>query len=254
MALPLLHAGRADYIPGVNQVEDSESAPNVGAAAEVVDRLKDRIRRGDYRPGDRLPSERALSDELGVSRPTVREAIRALATMNVVAQRHGSGIYVRSLDVFDLLEPVRFALELSEPTLASLFEIRLALEPLAARHAATRANSRELQRLASISHEAAQPRVSVTRFLELDAALHETILEASGDDLLRTIISSLSFLSNESRRRTVRRPGVRAMTVQDHTAIAEAIANRDEAGAANAMEQHLRHLVEASGVPLPSST
>lgn len=232
--------------------ESTTTAGKASAAAEVIDEIKRRIRGGVYTPGDKLPAERTLSEELGVSRPTVREAIRALASMNIVTQRHGSGVYVRSLDVFDLLEPVRFALELSEPTLMSLFEIRLALEPIAARLAATRATDSERQQLTNIAREAAKPRVSTARFLELDTELHETLLRAARDDLLRTMISSLAFLSYESRKRTVRRPGIRAATVRDHSSIARAVARGDGDAAARSMERHLRHLWQSSGAG-PSS-
>ncbi|HZQ80714.1 MAG TPA: FadR/GntR family transcriptional regulator [Gaiellaceae bacterium] len=218
-----------------------------GVAAEVVDELKGRVRRGVYGPGDKLPSERALSEELGVSRPTIREAIRALAAMNIVSQRHGSGVYVRSLDVFELLEPVRFALEVSEPTLASLFQVRLALEPLSAQLAAARATDAEIRHLSSIAEAATASRVSVSRFLELDTALHEALVLASHDELLRTIISSLAFLAHESRERTVRQPGVRESTIRDHAAIVRAVENRDSRAAGEAMDRHLRNLLTASG-------
>jgi GntR family transcriptional regulator, transcriptional repressor for pyruvate dehydrogenase complex len=221
------------------------SGGSVGS--EVVDELKTRIRSGVYAPGDKLPSERTLSDELSVSRPTIREAIRALSEMNIVAQKHGSGVYVRSLDVFELLEPVRFALELSEPTLASLFRIRLALEPLAARLAAERATEREIEHLMEIANAAGAPRVSVSRFLGLDTALHESLVLAAHDDLLRTMTSSLAFLSHESRERTVRRPGVRAASIRDHSLIADAVRRRDARAAGAAMEGHLRNLWAASG-------
>jgi DNA-binding FadR family transcriptional regulator len=228
--------------------ESLQQPAPAGVAAEVVDELKRRIRNGTYRVGDRLPSERSLSEELGVSRPTVREAIHALASMNVVVQKRGSGAYIRSLEVFDLLEPVRFALELSEPTLATLFAIRIAIEPLAARLAALRATRTEVDALVAIATEARGPRVSVARFLELDTALHEQLLIAARDDLLRTMVASLAFLSHESRQKTVRQPGVRAATVRDHIEIARAVARRDADGAARAMERHLGRLRSASGV------
>jgi GntR family transcriptional regulator, transcriptional repressor for pyruvate dehydrogenase complex len=228
------------------------AADQTGAAADVINEIKTRIRRGVYNPGDRLPAERVLSEELGVSRPTVREAIRALASMNIVSQRHGSGVYIRSLDVFDLLEPVRFALELSEPTLVSLFEIRIALEPIGARLAAVRATTSERQLLLGTASEAAKPRVSMARFLELDTTLHETLLAAARDDLLRTMVSSLTFLSYASRKRTVCQAGVRAATIRDHAAIARAVARGNGAAAANAMETHLRRLQTASGATADS--
>jgi DNA-binding FadR family transcriptional regulator len=219
-----------------------------GVAGELVDELKRRIRDGRYRPGDKLPSERALSEEFRVSRPTVREAFRALAALNIVVQRHGSGVYVASLSVADLLEPVRFALQLNEPTLASLFQIRLALEPMAARLAATNANKEEIDGLIRIAETTKRRRLSISAFLDLDADLHERVALAAHDDLLRTIISSLAFLSHESRRHTARKPGVREATIVDHVQIVRSIAARDAIAAERAMQAHLSRVYALSGV------
>jgi GntR family transcriptional repressor for pyruvate dehydrogenase complex len=225
----------------------SVAAPRApGVAAELVESLKQLIRDGAYRPGDRLPSERALSDEFGVSRPTVREALQALAAMKVVEQRHGSGVYVAPLAVYDLLEPVRFALELNEPRLASLFEIRLALEPIAARLAAARATDEEVEELWRIVEAAGRPRVSQARFVELDTELHDLVLRAARDDLLRSIVSSLGVLSRKSRQRTVRQAGVRNMTVRDHRAVVGAIDAGDGIAAARAMTRHIERVRRAS--------
>jgi GntR family transcriptional repressor for pyruvate dehydrogenase complex len=216
-----------------------------GAAGELVDALKTAIGDGTYVPGQRLPPERALSETFGVSRPTVREALQALAAMNLIELRRGSGAYVTDLRVFDLLEPVRFAIELNEPTLASLFEIRGALEPIAARRAAERRTQGEARGLRRIADAASAPGVDDERFVELDVDLHEAIVSASRDDLLRTILSSLSVLLYASRIRSMEKAGVRELTLRDHTAIVAAIdAGRGEDAAA-AMRAHLEHTRDA---------
>lgn len=248
MRWPGHFAARYDRL--VVGLHEAGALRTAGVAAEIVDALKGLIRDGVYRPGDRLPSERTLSGEFGVSRPTVREALRALAAMNLVEQRHGSGVYVAPLAVYDLLEPVRFALELNVPTLASLFEIRLALEPIAARLAAEHATPEEVERLWRIVDAAAKPRVSRTQFLELDTQLHDLILRAARDDLLRSILLSLAVLSRESRQRTVRQSGVREPSIRDHRALVTAIEAGDGAAASKAMTSHLERLRLVSGAVL----
>ena len=92
------------------------------ATIDTIMSIKAQIQSGNIGPGERLPSERELSEALGVSRPTVREAVQSLAAMNILDVRHGTGIFVSSLDIGELLTPMRFALELTTPTFDHLFE------------------------------------------------------------------------------------------------------------------------------------
>src|SRR5690606_8537975 len=118
-----------------------------GFTTDTVSAIKGMILDGRLRPGDQLPSERALSEALGVSRPTVREAIRSLQAMNIVETRHGAGTFVSSLSVEELLRPLQFALALSDFAMEHLFEVRLMLEPGAAELAAERASDDEIEEL-----------------------------------------------------------------------------------------------------------
>lgn len=217
-----------------------------GAAWEVVDVVQQAIRDGTYRRGERLPSERAISEQLEVSRPTVREAIGALTALGVVESRRGSGVYVAPLVPGELLRPLQFALELSEPTISDLFEVRFALEPLAAGLAADHHGVEDLEAMRKCIGLGAGERVSSTRFVELDAQLHMLIVGASGNCLLHNLAASLSWLSLQSRERTVREPGMQAASVRDHEAIVSAIAARERIGAETAMRDHLERVWQAS--------
>src|SRR3954467_12838375 len=84
---------------------------------------------GRLSPGQRLPAERELSELLGISRPTLRETIRSLVSLNILQSRHGSGTYVAALDTAPLLEPLEFVMALNGRTVEELFEARLLLEP-----------------------------------------------------------------------------------------------------------------------------
>jgi GntR family transcriptional repressor for pyruvate dehydrogenase complex len=209
------------------------------APAEVIETLQQSIRSGVYKPGERLPSERALSDELDVSRPTIREAIHALTALGILESRRGSGIYVAAPVPGELLRPLQFALELSEPTLSSLFEVRFALEPLAAGLAAERRDAQALEQMSDCVRLAADERASAARFVELDTRLHMLIVKATDNDLLHNLVASLSWLSLQSRELTVREPGLRAGSMRDHEAIVHAIRDADRAGAEAAMRAHL---------------
>src|SRR3954470_12088201 len=99
------------------------------AATEAIRAIQEMIVDGRLAPGQRLPAERELSEMLGISRPTLRETIRSLVSLNILESRHGSGTYVAALDPATLLEPLQFVMSLRGRTLDELFEARLLIEP-----------------------------------------------------------------------------------------------------------------------------
>jgi GntR family transcriptional repressor for pyruvate dehydrogenase complex len=216
--------------------------PKRRATADAITAIQAQIRSGKLRPGERLPSERALSEALGVSRPTVREAVQSLAAMNILHVRHGAGIFVASLDLDELLTPMRFALELNEPTVDNLFEVRIALEPRAAELAARRATDEQVAGIVECAAALGRRGVTQAELLELDVELHRRIVEASANELLINLIASLNVLSRHSRELTIRIPGVTRRTREDHRRIVEAIAARKPKQARGAMASHLENV------------
>ena len=117
--------------------------------ADVVDQIKRLITLGTLVPGQRLPSERVLADLLGVSRPTTREAVRALEAMGIVSTRHGSGTFVTDLSAETLARPLIFVLDINRNALHELFAVRVLLEAGAAEAAAASADIDTCDRLAA---------------------------------------------------------------------------------------------------------
>jgi DNA-binding FadR family transcriptional regulator len=120
-------------------------------AAEAIKAL---IVAGELTSGDALPPERDLAVTLGISRPSVREAIRALTAMNVVEPRHGGGTYVTSLEPRLLARPINFLLQVEPKTFLHLFEVRQVLEVGAARLAAPRMTDELVGELENLVEEA----------------------------------------------------------------------------------------------------
>ena len=126
-----------------------------GVTQEAIDRIRDGIVSGDWGPGTRLPREADLARELGLSRNSLREAVRALSLARVLEVRQGDGTFVSSLEAVDLLAPTLSATHLLRGrTVLELFEVRRMLEPEAAAMAATRSDAtviaalaRELERM-----------------------------------------------------------------------------------------------------------
>jgi GntR family transcriptional repressor for pyruvate dehydrogenase complex len=218
--------------------------------AEAIRTIKDMILDGRLAPGQRLPPERSLSEALGVSRPTVREAIRSLQAMNILESRHGAGTFVASLSVDELLRPLQFVLSLAGGGLDHLFEVRLLLEPGAAALAAARASEEQVAGLRDCAARAEAEAVdNAEAMLLLDTELHERIVEASGNPLLQHLWAATSTLGAESRAYTVRLPGVRPQTITEHHAIVDAIAARDAAAAEAAMTEHITRIRDAALAP-----
>ncbi len=219
--------------------------PRRRATADAITAIQNQIRAGKISPGERLPSERALSEALGVSRPTIREAVQSLAAMNILDVRHGAGIFVSSLDIGELLRPMRFALELTAPTFDHLFEIRLVLEPLAAELAAARATDEQLEGIQDCLKRLNARGRTREELLEYDIELHRRIVDASQNELLVSLIASLNMLSRQSRELTIEIPGVAKQARADHQALVVAIVSRKPRQAREAMASHLDNVRSA---------
>lgn len=218
----------------------------------VVHRILDLVREGELQANDKLPTERALAEQLGVSRPTVREALRALSILGVLEIRHGGGVYVTALDDAELLDPLDFFVSLNLQNLAELFEARIRFEPMIAGMAAVRLDESALERLhGMVAAQMADPE-DAQLFHDTDTEFHKTILEASGNMFLSRIGKLLQVLGDQARREFQRKKAIRLQSINDHRAIMEALAAHDSAGAELAMRQHMMNvrnaLREVSGV------
>src|SRR5690348_10927196 len=167
--------------------------PGGGVTDEAIERIRERIASGTWGPGTRLPREADLAKQLGLSRNSLREAVRALALARVLEVRQGDGTYVSSLEPGELLQPTVSATHLLQGrTVLELFEVRRLLEPEAAALAAVRAGDelrealrRELERMFAAGDRADE-------LVDADAAFHDVIGRAPGNAVLRSLLQSLS--------------------------------------------------------------
>lgn len=202
------------------------------------------IRENQLGPGDRLPPERELATLMGVSRSTLREALRALSILNIIEMRQGDGTYVSSLDIELLVEPLDHVLTMDSPTLTQLFEVRRILELGAIGLAAERISPEELTFLDGCLQRTieSRERLDYATFLLADIDLHETIAQAARNPLLLRFVISMRVLGKASRERTVRLPGVVDQTIKDHKAIVEALKKKDALEAQASMLEHLNNV------------
>jgi DNA-binding FadR family transcriptional regulator len=215
------------------------------AAGEVISAIKTMILEGKLAPYQRLPSEKDLAEALGVSRPTVREAVRGLMTLNIIESRHGAGTYVTSLEPELLAAPIDFLLRVDEGGLAALTDARTVLESGIAELAATRATAENVAKFEAVAAEYAEAIDDVQRCIELDLDFHRELAVAANSPILSSLVATLTALGLQSRANSARSGRMRTNAHGDYVAMATAVAARDPAAARAAMVRHLSHVQES---------
>ncbi len=212
----------------------------MGVAEQAILRIKAMIMAGQLRPGDRLPPEPELAAQIGVSRSSLREAVRALALIQVLEVRRGDGTYVTSLEPSMLMESTGFIVELlAGGRELEFYQVRRILEPAAAALAVARIDSATIERLHDIvlRMEAA---TTVTELGDTDIEFHRTITAAAGNPLLTSLLDNLSSETLRARIwRLMTGSGVAETTKVEHHAIYEAIRARDPDLAAASVAMHI---------------
>ena len=211
------------------------------AYEQVYDQLRELIMRGELERGQRLPGEAALAGEFGVSRGTVREALRLLAAQNLIRTAKGAGggsfVTLPTADhVSEVLQAnIRLLSESREVSAEDMLEARELLEAFAARMAASRRGEDDLERLrACIIDERLD--LGTERQHAQNTGFHTALLEASGNTLLAIAAQPVfGILQTNMRRREIER-GTLARVNEDHRRILAAV----EKGDANAAEQQMR--------------
>ncbi|WP_017596400.1 FadR/GntR family transcriptional regulator [Nocardiopsis potens] len=217
-----------------------------GAAARMpvtrrpVERIKEMIAEGELSPGDRLPTERELSAAFGVSRSSLREAVRTLTTLGVLEVRHGAGVYVTGLRPGDLLETFSVLAEISQgDTLIEVLQVRRMLEPAATALAAARATDEQLRRIGAILERMAEGG-GEREAVAADLTFHQAIVQTTGNATLAAINDGLSSRTFNARVWSGHREaGQTARLRDDHQRIYQALLARDPDAARAAATMHV---------------
>lgn len=196
------------------------------ASASITDHLADYIADHRLLPGARLPPERELAAQLGISRPALREATRRLIGLSVLEPRSGSGTYLADIDPHDLMV------------------VRLQLEPLAASLAAERATGDQVTELHHLLERLPLLIGRPGPFARADLELHSAVASASRNRFLSGCLAELNAALRLSRARTAPDPAQRARTLIELQTLVAAIARGRPDDAAAAMRDHLRSVGE----------
>ena len=205
------------------------------------------VAEGTLRPGDKLPNEVELSQQLGVSRATLREAIRELAARGVLEVRRGRGTFV-SEEVADIEDFGFSGLERLQGQLRDLFELRSIFEPKAARLACQRATEEEL---ADILARGAQVEACIRAGrdrAEADRAFHAAIVQATHNEFMMRLLPMINQAVEAALASGRRQDQLAEDTLRDHALVLDFFRRRDEAGAEHAMAIHMAHAMDEMGL------
>ncbi|BDZ40293.1 FadR/GntR family transcriptional regulator [Microbacterium suwonense] len=208
---------------------------------EAIEKIKAMIVSGELGPGDRLPPEKELAERLGLSRSSMREAVKALEVIRVLDVRRGDGTYVTSLEPHLLLEAISFVVDMhDDDSLLELFAVRRMLESQATGLAAGYATEAEAQALLD-EIEAVDPEVvTIDDLVAHDIHFHHEVVRLAGNDYLASLIDGLSSQTIRARVwRGLTEQGAVERTLSEHRAIAEAVAQHDAALATSLATAHV---------------
>jgi len=209
---------------------------------KVSELLTDAIVSGKYRPGDRLPTERELGDQLGVSRTVVREAVRSLAARGLVTVTSGRGTEVSAINSGTVAASMRLLVRGHEGLdYSKVHEARTAVEIQAAGLAALRANPEDLTRLRQLcdDQERSLEADDLGAASEHDYQFHRQLSKASGNELLLAMLDSISDVLREVRNQAMALPHVGEAGIKAHRAILKCVIARDFDASRKAMQKHL---------------
>ncbi|MBT2510421.1 FadR family transcriptional regulator [Streptomyces sp. ISL-98] len=207
---------------------------------EAIEKIKEMIVSGSLRPGDRLPKESELAAELGLSRNSLREAVRALSLIRILDVRQGDGTYVTSLDPQVLLEAMSFVVDFHrDDTVLEFLAVRRILEPAATAMACARISDAELDALnARLDVLGSHP--SVEELVAGDLEFHRTIVRSSGNSVLCSLLDGLSGPATRARIwRGLARDDAVGRTLHEHRAILSALRDRDAEAARSWATVHI---------------
>lgn len=194
---------------------------------QAIEKIRAMITSGELRPGDRLPSEAELGAQLGLSRSSLREAVKALSMINVLDVRRGDGTYVTSLDVGLLMDAMSFAVDFQhDRSVLHFLEVRRILEPAATALAAEAMSDDDIAGLDALLDELPAA-AGVEESVDNDLEFHRRIARGSGNPVLASLIDGVSSRTQRARIwRGITQASAVRQTLNEHRAIVAALRDR----------------------------
>ena len=211
---------------------------------EEVARQLERMILSKLHPGDKLPSERELAEMLGVSRSSIRDAIRSLELMGMVEPRQGAGTVVREISSDSLVNPLANALRHKLELVSEFLDFRRMLEPPLAARAATHASDEEIAEMEEILERQERKLRQGESAIAEDSEFHYSIALASRNSVVFKVLDTLMDLLRDTRERSLQIEGRPQKSLAGHRRILMAIKRHDAEAAKAAMRRHIEDVEE----------
>jgi GntR family transcriptional repressor for pyruvate dehydrogenase complex len=207
---------------------------------EEVAKQIERLILSKLNPGDKLPAERELAEQLGVSRSSIRDAMRRLQMIGLVEARQGAGNIVREISPDALVSPLANVIAHKRQLVGELLDFRLMLEPPLAARAAGHATPEQVAQMEEILRRQDKRVRAGELAVEEDSQFHYSIAWASGNSVVLKVMDVVMDLLRETRSRSLQSEGRPQKSLAGHKRILSAIKRRDAEAAEAAMRQHIR--------------
>ncbi|MGO8795069.1 MAG: FadR/GntR family transcriptional regulator [Candidatus Sulfotelmatobacter sp.] len=218
-----------------------ETIPRNRVYSEVAKQLQARIV-NQLKPGDMLPSERELVLTFGVSRSSIRDAIRSLEAVGLLEPRQGVGTVVRELSSDAVVTPVASVLLQKRKVIHDLLEVRNIIEPALARRAALHASPEQITEMQAILRRQEEKIRRGELTIDEDSVFHYTLALAADNSMMMKLVGVLMDLLRETRERTLQGEGRPEKSLEGHLRILAAVERGDASGAEAAMRRHLSEI------------
>ena len=215
------------------------SACRTSLYEQIADRLEDRILAGDFAEEGKLPSEQTLTDQCGVSRTVIREALKLLKERGLVDSRNGMGSYITKPVPGNLADVIGRMVIMDGIDYDAITEVRMILENAACRLAAQRAGEDDMKEMARILARLDDRTISVDERRELDYAFHAAIARSSGNHLLEILVQTMKSVFLTMIEKGIFNEGGIDDAIFRHRRIYSALERKDPDEAEAAMKDHI---------------
>ena len=206
----------------------------------IIEKIRDMVKNGGLKPGNKLPPERKLAEELGVSRNSLRQALQALSERGLVESRQGDGNYLSvAFDSSFFSDAIVDTITEQRDFLKDIIEFRLLMEPKIASLAAARINKEQIDCLKVLVCDQHRAVIDGDDVERIDTFFHQRLAEFAGNRVIHQVMSAVRGIINETRSGWLQSKERRLSSVEGHLSIIKALESGDPDQAYDAMKNHL---------------
>lgn len=211
-----------------------ESLPEI-----IANKLEELIIEEKFVAEQKLPSEQALADQFGVSRPVIREAMKILKARGLIIQKNGEGTFIHEPDSGLITDTVNRIIHLKNIDVEDIYEVRINLELLAVAQAVIKADDKGFEELQEINDELERYKDNIEKRVQGDVQFHKKIAQLSGNLLLEMFVESMAVLITQITKYTLERKVGNEEGIYGHQGIIDALRSRNVAEAKKMVRMHL---------------